>query len=257
MSKTTPEDLAKKRSDEKMLVSEMLALYCLVADQTLTVEQLEESEFEPMFSDLEGSLNGKKIALFGSYGWGNGLWMRDWVERAQSDGAHCGAAKCNCIKLCQLCGVHFATGNDGAVCTLCHAVCHGLRVAGCTPEYNCYFAHKEEPLFQFWLVYSNFYLQEIALPDKDRTIWLDFSNHQKNTTGRAPCQEPFAEFFRANSAESPSAASFGLPADGVAGAELADAISAPPAGDLRRADGGVPVAAPGWRSALKNSAKGS
>lgn len=50
---------------------------------------------------------------------------------------------------------------------------------------------------------------------------------------------------RANSAESPSAASFGLPAAGVAGAELADAISAPPAGDLRRADGGVPVAAPG------------
>lgn len=50
-------------------------------------EQLEESEFEPMFSDLEGSLNGKKIALFGSYGWGNGQWMRDWVERAQSDGA--------------------------------------------------------------------------------------------------------------------------------------------------------------------------
>ena len=62
---------------------------------------------------------------------------------------------------------------------------------------------------------------------------------------------------RANSAESPSAASFGLPTAGVAGAELADAISAPPAGDLRRADGGVPVAAPGWRSALKNSAKGS
>lgn len=62
---------------------------------------------------------------------------------------------------------------------------------------------------------------------------------------------------RANSTESPSAASFGLPAAGVAGAELADAISASPAGDLRRADGGVPVAAPGWRSALKNSAKGS
>lgn len=41
-------------------------------------EQLEESEFEPMFSDLEGSLNGKKIALFGSYGWGDGQWMRDW-----------------------------------------------------------------------------------------------------------------------------------------------------------------------------------
>ena len=41
-------------------------------------EQLEESEFEPMFSDLEGSLNGKKIALFGSYGWGGGEWMDIW-----------------------------------------------------------------------------------------------------------------------------------------------------------------------------------
>ena len=50
-------------------------------------EQLEESEFEPMFSDLEGSLNGKKIALFGSYGWGNGQWMRDWCERVKEDGA--------------------------------------------------------------------------------------------------------------------------------------------------------------------------
>lgn len=54
-----------------------------------------------------------------------------------------------------------------------------------------------------------------------------------------------------------TASSFCLSAAGVAGAELADAISASPAGDLRRADGGVPVAAPGWRSALKNSAKGS
>ena len=50
-------------------------------------EQLEESEFEPMFESLEGSLNGKKIALFGSYGWGDGQWMRDWTERAQGDGA--------------------------------------------------------------------------------------------------------------------------------------------------------------------------
>ena len=50
-------------------------------------EQLEESEFEPMFAGLEGSLNGKKVALFGSYGWGDGQWMRDWCERAKEDGA--------------------------------------------------------------------------------------------------------------------------------------------------------------------------
>ena len=43
-------------------------------------EQLEESEFEPMFSDLEGSLNGKKVAMFGSYGWGDGEWMRSWEK---------------------------------------------------------------------------------------------------------------------------------------------------------------------------------
>ena len=50
-------------------------------------EQLEESEFEPMFSDLEGSLNGKKIALFGSYGWGSGQWLEDWCARCKEDGA--------------------------------------------------------------------------------------------------------------------------------------------------------------------------
>ena len=50
-------------------------------------EQLEESKFEPMFTACEGRLSGKSIALFGSYGWGDGQWMRDWVERAQGDGA--------------------------------------------------------------------------------------------------------------------------------------------------------------------------
>ena len=50
-------------------------------------EQLEESEFEPMFASLEGSLNGKKVALFGSYGWGSGQWLEDWCARCKEDGA--------------------------------------------------------------------------------------------------------------------------------------------------------------------------
>ena len=50
-------------------------------------ENLEESEFEPMFTEVEGSLSGKKIALFGSYGWGDGKWMRDWAEDATAKGA--------------------------------------------------------------------------------------------------------------------------------------------------------------------------
>ena len=43
-------------------------------------EELEDSEFEPFFSGIEGKLSGKKIALFGSYGWGDGEWMRSWEK---------------------------------------------------------------------------------------------------------------------------------------------------------------------------------
>ena len=60
-------------------------------------EELEDSEFEPMFSALEGSLNGRKIALFGSYGWGDGEWMRTWEDRCKDDGAVlvCESVICN------------------------------------------------------------------------------------------------------------------------------------------------------------------
>lgn len=50
-------------------------------------EVLEECEFEPMFSGCKNRLGGKSVGLFGSYGWGDGQWMRDWVQRAQDDGA--------------------------------------------------------------------------------------------------------------------------------------------------------------------------
>ena len=49
-------------------------------------EELEEGEFEPFFSDLEGKLSGKKVALFGSYDWGDGEWMRTWCGRAKDAG---------------------------------------------------------------------------------------------------------------------------------------------------------------------------
>lgn len=50
-------------------------------------EELEDSEFLPMFEDCEPKLKDKKIALFGSYGWGDGEWMRTWEESCTSDGA--------------------------------------------------------------------------------------------------------------------------------------------------------------------------
>lgn len=50
-------------------------------------EVLEEMEFEPMFSACKSHLNGKKVALFGSYGWGDGEWMRNWEETCTAAGA--------------------------------------------------------------------------------------------------------------------------------------------------------------------------
>ena len=60
-----------------------LALGC----PAMGAEVLEECEFEPFFTELEAKLAGKKVALFGSYGWGDGEWMRNWEERAKNDGA--------------------------------------------------------------------------------------------------------------------------------------------------------------------------
>lgn len=62
---------------------DVLALGC----PSMGEEILEEDEFEPFFSKIEGRLSGKKVALFGSYDWGDGQWMRDWVERAKKAGA--------------------------------------------------------------------------------------------------------------------------------------------------------------------------
>ena len=50
-------------------------------------EVLEEDEFEPMFDDCKDALKDKKIALFGSYGWGDGEWMRNWEESCKEAGA--------------------------------------------------------------------------------------------------------------------------------------------------------------------------
>ena len=55
---------------------------------SMGAEQLEESEFEPMFTDCESKLTGKRIALFGSYGWGDGEWMRTWEDTCRDAGAN-------------------------------------------------------------------------------------------------------------------------------------------------------------------------
>ena len=61
-----------------------LALGC----PAMGAEVLEEAEFDPFFTELEGKLAGRKVALFGSYGWGDGQWMRDWVQRTNDANAN-------------------------------------------------------------------------------------------------------------------------------------------------------------------------
>ncbi len=66
-----------------LAVEKAFALGC----PSMGAEQLEEMEMEPFMEALEGSISGKKIALFGSYGWGNQEWMRDWEDRIATAGA--------------------------------------------------------------------------------------------------------------------------------------------------------------------------
>ncbi len=68
---------------EELKAAKCFALGC----PAMGAEVLEESEMEPFVSEVEGFAAGKTIALFGSYGWGEGQWMRDWEERMNGCGA--------------------------------------------------------------------------------------------------------------------------------------------------------------------------
>jgi len=70
-------------SPEKMDTYDAVAFGC----PAMGDEVLEEDEFEPMFAACEPKLKGKKIAIFGSFGWGDGQWIRDWSDRCKKAGA--------------------------------------------------------------------------------------------------------------------------------------------------------------------------
>lgn len=70
-------------SAEALAGENVFALGC----PSMGAEQLEESEMEPFVEELEGKVSGKTILLFGSYGWGDGEWMRNWCERMKDAGA--------------------------------------------------------------------------------------------------------------------------------------------------------------------------
>lgn len=72
---TTPADAVKYAK---------IALGC----PAMGAEVLEETEFDPFFTELESKISGLKVALFGSYGWGDGQWMRDWEKDCDDAGIH-------------------------------------------------------------------------------------------------------------------------------------------------------------------------
>jgi flavodoxin short chain len=66
----------------EVLSYDSIALGC----PAMGAEELESGEFEPFMDDLKDSLKDKKVALFGSYDWGDGEWMRTWQEDLENNG---------------------------------------------------------------------------------------------------------------------------------------------------------------------------
>ena len=78
---------------DALKASSVFAMGC----PAMGAEVLEEGEMEPFVCDVEGFAAGKTIALFGSYGWGDGEWMQNWEETCKNDGASlaCDSVICN------------------------------------------------------------------------------------------------------------------------------------------------------------------
>ena len=72
-----------KASADTVAQADAVALGC----SAMGAEVLEEGEMEPFIESIKGVVSGKPIVLFGSYGWGDGEWMRDWADRMKNAGA--------------------------------------------------------------------------------------------------------------------------------------------------------------------------
>ena len=61
-------------------------------------EVLEEMDFQPMFDGCKNAIGSKRVALFGSYGWGDGQWMRDWEKDCGNAGI---SLACDSVTCCE------------------------------------------------------------------------------------------------------------------------------------------------------------
>ena len=96
----------------KLAEFEAIAFGC----PAMGAEELEETEFAPMFDGVKGALSGKSVALFGSYGWGDGEWMRTWEDDCKANGMNlvcdsvicCEAPDDDALEACRKLGAELA-----------------------------------------------------------------------------------------------------------------------------------------------------
>ncbi len=79
-------DLLLAKADEAD-VDAVAACDVIILGSPAMGDEVLEDTMEEFFTKLEGSLFGKKVAIFGSYDWGDGQWLRDWADRIASAGA--------------------------------------------------------------------------------------------------------------------------------------------------------------------------
>lgn len=94
MANAVAEGIAAAGGEANLLTVDQASVDALASEAAFALgcpamgaEVLEESEMEPFVEELEGKVSGKKILLFGSYGWGDGEWMRNWADRMKEAGA--------------------------------------------------------------------------------------------------------------------------------------------------------------------------
>ena len=73
---------ADSASEDSVLQADVIFL----GSPAMGDEVLEDS-MEAFYNKIEGKLAGKKVALFGSYDWGDRQWLRDWADRVTKAGA--------------------------------------------------------------------------------------------------------------------------------------------------------------------------
>ncbi len=86
---------ASRFSPDRLSEFDAVAFGC----PAMGAEQLEDTEFEPVFNECKSRLGGKRIGLFGSYGWGDGEWMRTWEADCREAGVELAAQSVICCEL--------------------------------------------------------------------------------------------------------------------------------------------------------------